>query len=278
MGRPWEASAAFKRRASGRFVNGALETKPRRGRSLLLAPSRTCDKRCPKQSGWGEDPFASDRDGMRPRQCGSYAHPGLGPLTRDLSTGRAPTRRAFVRKPHVGPSAATRGMSCPGGRPPERCAGFERSVGRARRSNRLQKSTCGARPIAPAGEEPAEHVGGSSHGMREQLAWRTSVGSRVPVAKPGDRWRAPNLTSLRRESGLREHDVDGRRSGPGKSSFLTGRGRQRSWFLERGSRYLENSRGATGSVRGVHYQPCRGRKHRGSRERCPEAALGSAQK
>lgn len=256
-----------------------METKPRRGGSLLLAPSRTCDKRCPKQSGWGEDPLASDRDGRRLRQCGSQAHPGLGPLTRDLSTGRAPTRRALVREPLVGPSVATRGMSCPGGRPPERCAGFERSVGRARRSNRLQKSTCGARPIAPAGEEPAEHVGGSSHGMREQFAWRRSAGSRVPAAKPGDRWRAPNLTSLRRESELRGHDVDGRRSGPGRSSLLTEQRRKRSWFLARvSSTPRGDRRGATGSVRGVHCQPCRGRKHRGSRERRPEAALGSAQK
>ena len=86
-----------------------------------------------------------------------YAHPGFGPLTRELSTGRAPATCDRKVNRRSGTSVATREKSCAGGRLPVRCAGFERSVGRARRSIRLQKSTSGARPFTPAGEESADH-------------------------------------------------------------------------------------------------------------------------
>jgi hypothetical protein len=94
---------------------------------------------------------------------------------------------------------------------------------------RLQKSTSGARPIAPAGEEPAE----TSVGLAvqcESIGQRRNAGSRISVAKPGDRWRAlkPNTNGFR-ESGFRSRRalVDERRSGPWKPSSLTrGRGKR----------------------------------------------------
>lgn len=100
---------------------------------------------------------------------------------------------------------------------------------------RLQKSTSGARPIAPAGEEPAE----TSVGLAvqcESIGQRRSAGSRISVAKPGDRWRAlkPNTNGFR-ESGFRSRRalVDERRSGPWKPFSLTrGRGK-RFWFSEK---------------------------------------------
>lgn len=100
---------------------------------------------------------------------------------------------------------------------------------------RLQKSTSGARPIAPAGEEPAE----TSVGLAvqcESIGQRSNAGSRISVAKPGDRWRAlkPNTNGFR-ESGFRSRRalVDERRSGPWKPFSLTrGRGK-RFWFSEK---------------------------------------------
>jgi hypothetical protein len=100
---------------------------------------------------------------------------------------------------------------------------------------RLQKSTSGARPIAPAGEEPAE----TSVGLAvqcESIGQRRNAGSRISVAKPGDRWRAlkPNTNGFR-ESGFRSRRalVDERRSGPWKPFSLTrGRGK-RFWFSEK---------------------------------------------
>jgi hypothetical protein len=66
-------------------------------------------------------------------------------------------------------------------------------------------------------------------------SWRKSAGSRVPAAKPGDRWRAPNQSSPRESGSSREHNVDGRRSGPEKLSSLTRWRSKRFWFLARGS-------------------------------------------
>lgn len=99
---------------------------------------------------------------------------------------------------------------------------------------RLQKSTSGARPIAPTGEEPAD----TSVGLAvqcESTGQRKNAGSRISVAKPRDRWRAlkPNTNGFR-ESGFRSRRalVEERRFGPWKPFSLTrGRGK-RFWFSE----------------------------------------------
>ena len=100
---------------------------------------------------------------------------------------------------------------------------------------RLQKSTSGARPIAPAGEEPAETSVGLA-AQCESIGQRRNAGSRISVAKSRDRWRAliPNTNGFR-ESGPRSRRalVDERRSGPWKPFSLTrGRGK-RFWFSEK---------------------------------------------
>lgn len=99
---------------------------------------------------------------------------------------------------------------------------------------RLQKSTSGARPIAPTGEEPADTSVGLA-AQCESTGQRKNAGSRISVAKPRDRWRAlkPNTNGFR-ESGFRSRRalVEGRRFGPWKPFSLTrGRGK-RFWFFE----------------------------------------------
>jgi hypothetical protein len=160
--RPWEASVASAAVVGQARKTGARHkaTTRRRG-ELLLATSRVCDKRCPSRSGWGEAPSASDRGGEAPGLCGAKA-PEPRSLTLELSAGRAPATSNRKEASFAGPSVATRDKSCAGRRLPVWCAGFDRSdvTGRARGSFRLQKSTSGARPFAPAGEEPADHVEG----------------------------------------------------------------------------------------------------------------------
>jgi hypothetical protein len=101
---------------------------------------------------------------------------------------------------------------------------------------RLQKSTSGGRPIAPAGEEPADHVEGSSCPMREHPG-----SEKTPEA--GSRWQSRGIggglsyqtRTGYRESGFRSRRalVDERRSGPWKPFSLTrGRGK-RFWFSEK---------------------------------------------
>lgn len=187
-------------------------------------------------------------------------------------------RRIAARLSFAGPSVATRGKSCAGGRPPVRCAGFERSVGRARRSIRLQKSTSGARPFAPAGEELADYVDGSSHAVREHAGGEKA-------SEAGSRWQSRGTGGgLPTYRASRESEISGSTLSmedalsQGSRSSLTGRRRKRFWFLARGSAMAECSRGATGSVRGVRCQPCLRSTTPWQWERCPEAALGAAQK
>jgi hypothetical protein len=87
---------------------------------------------------------------------------------------RVPLNRGFVAGPKCG---HPRQESCTDGRPSERCAGFDRSGGRARGSFRLQKSTGGVRPVVSIGEEPTDHGGGSSFQGRELSRKRNDVGS-----------------------------------------------------------------------------------------------------
>jgi hypothetical protein len=160
--------------------------------------SRTCDTRCPSRCGLGlssadersstEEPGARDLDlGARPLACG-------------VSAGRA--QRGCYRQGGAAlvKRVATRERSCTGRRLPVRCAGFNRSDGRACGSYRLQKSTGGARPFAPASEELAVNLKGLAFAC-ESMARRKRVGSRASMAKSRDRWRVFGAC----ESGSRKH-------------------------------------------------------------------------
>jgi hypothetical protein len=85
-----------KRCAPGRFVKKGSRQRATPLATLAISsqgPSRTCDKRCPSRSGWGEAPLASDRVGEVPNEEASC----LGrPLARD-------SRLAVHRKVHRHP-------------------------------------------------------------------------------------------------------------------------------------------------------------------------------
>jgi len=72
----------------------------------------------------------------------------------------------------------------------------------ARGSYRLQKSTGGAWPFTPGGEESPDHDDGSSPSARECRRGERASEAGSSVAKPRNRWRVPN-----KPVGLRErHD------------------------------------------------------------------------
>jgi hypothetical protein len=105
------------------------------------------------------------------------------PLAHDVSAGCAPARalEQGARSWAQAWPPATR--SCTDGRPSGRCAGFDRSSGRARGLIRLQKSTSGVRPVVSFGEEPGEYGGGSSFQGRELSRKRNDVGSQTVGGK-----------------------------------------------------------------------------------------------
>lgn len=79
---------------------------------------------------------------------------------------------------------------------------------RARGSCRLQKSTGGARPFAPPGEEPGGSSFGSSSLARERRGSEEAPEAGPSVAKPRDRWRAPSRGSTCRGKALRAGKAD----------------------------------------------------------------------
>lgn len=131
--------------------------------------------------GWGKAPAASDCGGRR--QGARSRDLRRRPLAHDVSAGCAPARflEQGVRSwAQVWPPAT---RSCTDGRPSGRCAGFDRSSGRARGLIRLQKSTGGVRPVVSFGEEPRDHGGGSSFQGRELSRKRNDVGSQTVGGK-----------------------------------------------------------------------------------------------
>jgi hypothetical protein len=127
------------------------------------------------------------------------------------------------------PSSTTGRTAVPAG--DRRCGAAEFGLrGRARGSQRLQKSTGGARPLSPMREERVDNEGRSSLGARER-----SWGERAPeagssAAKRRVRWRALHLSEMAGAKALtREHLSMEGVSGRTKSFVLTSGRWKRSW-------------------------------------------------
>lgn len=132
-----------------------------------------------------------------------------------------------------------------------------RDLVRARGSIRLQKSTGGARPLAPAGEEPAD----TSKGLASpcESIWGSEKASEAGSRwqNRGHRWRAPTKPSgLCASEAPQGALVDGRRLGSGKPSSLNAMAVEAILVPREEARVSGYSRGATGGVRGVRRQPC----------------------
>jgi len=111
-----------------------------------------------------------------------------------------------------------------------RFCGVRAVGGCARGSDRLQKSTGGAWPITPAGEEPAVSMSG--------LASRRVSAAEVTERRKPDRRRQSRETGggFPHQEGIAkaspwEQPVDERRFGPGKSLSLTRERWKRFWLL-----------------------------------------------
>lgn len=152
--------------------------------------------------GWGKAPAVSDCGGRR--QGARSLSLRQRPLAHDVSAGCAPARalEQGVRSwAQVWPPAT---RSCTDGRPSGRCAGFDRSSGRARGLIRLQKSTGDVRPVVSLSEEPGDHGGGSSFQGRELSRKRNDVGSQTVGGKVAGLVAGSQKIALAK-AGAREH-------------------------------------------------------------------------
>jgi hypothetical protein len=121
--------------------------------------------------------------------------------------------------------------------------------GRARGSDRLQKSTGGARPFTPEDEESSDHDDGSSPSARERRGGERASEAGSSVAKPRDRWRVPSKPVEIARAVRLGNTCRWKALRIGKVVPLTRGRRKRSWLLE-SVRVSGLLRGATGSVRG----------------------------
>lgn len=151
--------------------------------------------------------------------------------------------------------------------------GFVRSEVVLADRSRLQKSTGGARPIAPAGEEPADTTTGLAPPC-ESIGGAKKRRKPDPSGKAGRPVAGSQQPSSTRKRGLREHSVDGRRSGPGKPSSIDDRVVEAVLAPRKTLGQPSGQRGATRASEVLVANPARGRKHRGSGS--PTRTWGSA--
>lgn len=185
-----------------------------------LADARKCDRpsaarHSPNKASEGSKPKGSRTLGEHAAQAS-----GSGFVTKVTSS----TGSGFQA-----PSSTAGRTAAPAG--DRRCGAAEFGLrGRARGSQRLQKSTGGARPLSPMCEERVDNEGRSSPGARERSRGERAPEAGSSAAKRRVRWRALHLSEMAGAKALtREHLSMEGVSGRTKSFVLTSGRWKRSW-------------------------------------------------